>query len=273
MKRGSAARMYASASEFDVVPYVAQPAISRASETWANILIEPSFESSNCRARLRRAGTTLSWPTHFSPLSSTAMIAIPTPPALALTAISAVLARRTIGPRRSGCRELLFRRRREQRLARQANLAGVRLDAHHLHLDLIAKLEEIGHLSHARVRHLREVHQSVLTGKDLHERSVRLDALDRSFVCLPDFRRCCQTANDVDRSLRRGAVDRCNGGFAIVLHVDLRSGFLDDPADGFAAGADDVANAIFRNEDGEQPGSELRKLGAWLGNRCIHLVE
>src|SRR5438876_12304407 len=117
------------------------------------------------------------------------MIAIPTPPALALAPISAVLARRTIGPRRSGGRELLFRRRREQRLARKANLAGIRFYAHHLHLDLIAKLEEIGHLSDACVRHLGDMQQSVLTGKNLHERSVRLDAFDRSLVGLADFRR------------------------------------------------------------------------------------
>src|SRR5687768_10690789 len=56
--------------------------------------------------------------------------------------------------------QFLFRRRRKQRLTRQTNLAGIRLDADHLHLDFIAELEEIRHLADARVRHFGDVQQS-----------------------------------------------------------------------------------------------------------------
>src|SRR5713226_3273524 len=108
-------------------------------------------------------------------LSAPAVITLP-----AITPISAIFAGRAVGARRSGGSQLLFRRWRKQRLARESNLAGLRLDRDHLHLDFIAELEKIRHLADARVRHLRDVQQSVLTGKDLDERAVRLDALDRS---------------------------------------------------------------------------------------------
>ena len=41
---------------------------------------------------------------------------------------------------------------------------------------------------------------------------------------------------------RRGDRD-----LAVVLDVDLRAGLLDDPADGLATRADDVADAVLRN--------------------------
>ncbi|HEV8431799.1 MAG TPA: hypothetical protein VGR95_00185, partial [Thermoanaerobaculia bacterium] len=56
---------------------------------------------------------------------------------------TAVAARLAGGAFTRGC-ELLFGRGREQRLAGETDLAGVRLDADHLYLDLVADLEEIG---------------------------------------------------------------------------------------------------------------------------------
>src|SRR6185369_425193 len=46
-------------------------------------------------------------------------------------------------------RELFLGGRRKQRLAREADLAGVRLDADDLHFDLVADLEKIGDLADA----------------------------------------------------------------------------------------------------------------------------
>src|SRR5688572_20307406 len=80
------------------------------------------------------------------------------------------------------CRKLFLRRRRKERFARESDLARVRLDAHDLNLDLVSQLKEIGHLAHARMRHLGDMQQPVLTREDLDERSVRLDALDGAFV-------------------------------------------------------------------------------------------
>src|SRR5881394_482782 len=53
-------------------------------------------------------------------------------------AVGAIAAVRTVAARGSGRGELLLRRRRQQRLAREADLAGVGLDADHLHLRLVA---------------------------------------------------------------------------------------------------------------------------------------
>src|SRR5437762_2171440 len=98
--------------------------------------------------------------------------------------------------------QLLFGRRGKERLARQADLAAVRLDADHLHLDFVADLHDVGHLPDARVRHLGDVQQAVLSGEDLHERSVRLDALDRSLVVGSDLRRRGEALDDLDGALR-----------------------------------------------------------------------
>src|SRR5205085_4151918 len=161
--------------------------------------------------------------------------------------IAAAFARRTMIARFARSGQLLFRRRRKKRLARQTNLAGLRFDGDDLHFHFVADLIEIGDLTDAGVRHLADVQQSVLTGKDFDERSVRLDALHCPFVVLPDVRRCGQSADDVERALGRLAVGRRHGHLAVILDVDLRSGFFDDPANGLAARSDDVANALLPN--------------------------
>src|SRR5438552_3232365 len=191
----------------------------------------------------------------------------------ALSAIAAVFARRTVRASRRSGRKLLLGRRRKQRLARQTDLASVRLDADNLHFDFVAELEEIRYLSDARVCHLRDVQQSVLTRQNLDERAVRLDALHRTLVVLADFRRRGQAFDDVDGSLRGCSIDRRHGDFAVVLDIDLGSRLFDDPADRFAAGADDVANAILRNENRIEPRRELGELGLRFGDDVVHLVE
>src|SRR5213596_2534728 len=114
--------------------------------------------------------------------SRAAMIAVasittaPAPTTLARTARTARFARC------GGHRQLFFRRWRKKRLARQTDLAGVGLDADDLHFDFIAELHQVSDLTDARVRHLGDVQQSILTGKDLDKCAVRLDALDRSLV-------------------------------------------------------------------------------------------
>src|SRR5689334_1952297 len=90
-------------------------------------------------------------------------------------AATAFAARPSCLARGCGRGQFLLGWRRKKRLARQADLAAVRLDADHLHLDFVADLHEVRHLPDARVRHLGDVQQAVLSGQDLHERAVRLD--------------------------------------------------------------------------------------------------
>src|SRR5712692_6474908 len=95
------------------------------------------------RRRGRRRSTTLS-------LSAPAMIALSA--IAAISAVAAVLARRSIRARLARCCQLFLRGRREKRLSRQADLAGVRLDRDHLHFHFVAELEQIRDLTDARVR-------------------------------------------------------------------------------------------------------------------------
>src|SRR5262245_42187152 len=131
--------------------------------------------------------------------------------AAAMATAAAVAARAARLARCRGRGQLLFRWRRKKRLARQADLAALRLDADHLHFDFVADLHEVRHLPDARVRHLGDVQQAVLPGEDLHERAVRLDALDRALVVLPDLRRGGETLDDLDGPLRGAGVGRGDG--------------------------------------------------------------
>src|SRR5690349_2205874 len=161
-----------------------------------------------------------------------AMIAVASAEATAFATATAFAARAARLARCGSRGQLLLGGRRQQRLARQADLAAVRLDADHLHLDFVADLHEVRHLPDARVRHLGDVQQAVLPRENLHERAVRLDALHRAFVVRADLRRRGETLDDLDGALRRRRVGRGDGDLAVVLDVDLRARLLDDPADG-----------------------------------------
>src|SRR5258708_21423219 len=95
----------------------------------------------------------------------------------AVSATVAAAITTAIGPAAPRCRHLLLGGRREQRLAGEADLAGVGLDTHNLDLDFVAQLEEVRDLTAAAVRHLGDVQQPVLSGKELDECAVRADAL------------------------------------------------------------------------------------------------
>src|SRR5581483_2152390 len=193
--------------------------------------------------------------------------------AMTRTAITAIVAARCAVARFACSRELLLGRRWKQRLARQTDLAGIRLDADDLHFDLVADLEEIGHLADARVRHLGDVQQSVLTRQDLDECSVRFDALDGAFVIRADLRRGREALDDLDRAIRRCDIHRGDRHLAVIIDIDLRSGLFDDPADRLAARADDVADAILRLHDRVEARRELGELRLRLRDHRVHLVE
>ena len=175
------------------------------SYTFATAAATAAFAARGARAAIVAARTAIAVAAAESAAATvTARTAIAIAAAESTAVATAAIAARSRGPRATrGRGQLLLRRRRKQRLAREADLAGVGLDADDLHFDLVADLEEVRHLADARVRHLGDVQQSVLTRKDLDERSVRLDALDRAFVVLADLRRGGEALDDLDGALGR----------------------------------------------------------------------
>src|SRR5205085_6856648 len=85
-------------------------------------------------------------------------------------------------------------------LTRQANLPRL-VDFEHLHVDDVAFAQNIGHLAHPLVRELRDVHEAVGAGHDLHERAEVDDLAHGAPVDLADFRVRGLATDTVDGAL------------------------------------------------------------------------
>src|SRR5262245_11858386 len=127
----------------------------------------------------------------------------------------------------------------QQRLAREADLArGVDVD--HLHQDLVAFLDLGAHVLHVVIGHLRHVQEAVGAGQDLHERAEVDHPHHLAQVGLVQLGGGRQLLDDGDGLARGRLVHRGDRHAAVVLHVDLAAGALDDGADHLPAGADEV---------------------------------
>ena len=160
----------------------------------------------------------------------------------------------------------------KQHFPAQTDLAG-RVDVDHLHEELFAFLQLVAHVLHAVVRDLGDVEQAVGARHDLDERAEIGDALHLAHVGLVELGRGRQLLDDRNRLLRGGAVSRRDVHAAIVLHVDLHAGPLDDAADHLAARSDDVADLVHRNPDGDDARRKGRDVLAGGAERFLHLVE
>src|SRR5439155_7111643 len=81
----------------------------------------------------------------------------------------------------------LFHLHAEGFLARETDLP-VAVDVDHLDEHLVALLDDVGHLLHALLGELGDVHEAVDAGEDLDERPELRDALHRAQVELADLR-------------------------------------------------------------------------------------
>ena len=92
-------------------------------------------------------------------------------------------------------------------LARQPDLARL-VDLEDLDVDHVALFEDVGHLPHALVGELRDVHEAVGAGQDLDEGAEVDDLPHRAAVDLPDLGLGGDAADAVERLLHRVAVGR-----------------------------------------------------------------
>src|SRR5215468_2401704 len=135
----------------------------------------------------------------------------------------------------------------------QAHLAAL-VEAQELDLDLVAFLDDVGHLLHAARRELADVHEPVLGAEEVHERTEVDDLHHRAVVDVTDLWLGGDRLDPVDRRLDGLALGGRDLDGAIVLDVDLGAGLLHDLADHLAARADHFADLV---------GRDLHRLDAW----------
>ncbi len=79
--------------------------------------------------------------------------------------------------------------------------------------------------------------------------------------------------NRVNRLFHRGGVGGGNQNRAVVLNIDLATGLFDQSADNLAAGADDVANLVGFDMQGNDSRGVGRNFLARLLQRFLHHAE
>src|SRR5882762_7627883 len=161
---------------------------------------------------------------------------------------------------------------RQRFLARQPDLPGP-VHGDHLHQDLVAFLEHVLHLLHPRVGEIRDVHEPVGAGEDLHERAELHDPPHGAEIGLPHLRLLRERADHLDRLLHALAVGRGDGHLPVVLDVDAGSGAGDDVLDHLASRPDHVLDPADRNADGSDLRRVLGDVGARLLDRLRHLAQ
>ena len=128
-------------------------------------------------------------------------------------------------------------------------------------------------LAHALLVELADVHQAVGAGQDLDEGAEVGQALDQAHVELADLGLGGEALDDVDGLLGQQAVGRGDVDRAVVLDVDGHAGLRGDAPDGLAARADDVADLVGLDVDGEDARGVLVQLLARGGQRLGHLAQ
>src|SRR6185312_6281622 len=114
------------------------------------------------------------------------------------------------------------------------------VDRDDLDQDLVALLEDVGHLVDPLGVELRDVDEAVGARQYLHEGAEVDDATHHAIVELPHLRLGRQALDDVDRLLGRRVIRRSDADGPVVLDVDGHARLLDDGANHLAARSDDV---------------------------------
>src|SRR5579863_4061712 len=128
----------------------------------------------------------------------------------------------------------------EHRFARQVQ-PPLAIDFGDFNGDLVADVDHVFHALDALRRQLADVHETFLTGKDLHECTDRDNARDGSDVGFADDHLFGEILDDLFGFVAGLAVQRGDVDGSVVLDVDLRhAGIGDDLVDHLAAGADHV---------------------------------
>src|ERR1035441_8816196 len=154
-----------------------------------------------------------------------------------------------------------------------AELDLVAFERQNLDQNLVAFLQLVAHFAHAVLGDLADVQQAVGAGEDLDESAEIHQPHDLAQVGLAHFGHRGDVADDLERLVGRGFVGGRNMHGAVIVHVDLHAGLLDDAANHLAPWSDDVADLIGRNVDGVDARRVFRHVGARLLDGLLHLAD
>src|SRR5262249_40918810 len=154
-------------------------------------------------------------------------------------------------------------------LARQLD-AVVLVDGDHLHLQLVADLDHVLDPPDVLVVQLADVAQAVAARDDLDEGAEVLDRGDLALVDLADADLLGQRLDVHLGGRGPGGVVVRDVHRAVVLDVDLGAGRLLDALDGLAARADQQADLLRVDLQGQEPRRELADLLARLAEAGQH---
>src|SRR4051794_20166975 len=127
------------------------------------------------------------------------------------------------------------------------------VEAQHLDFDSVAQLDDIGDLADPLRGQLADVNEPVARSEKIHEGAEIDHFYDLAIVDDANFGFGHDTANPVDRGLRRISVYRGDLDGAVVVYIDLGPGRLGDLADDLAAGTDHLADLFLRNAEAGDP--------------------
>src|SRR5215472_10391677 len=151
--------------------------------------------------------------------------------------------------------------------------APLAVDLEHLDADDVAFAQLVADALDPLVRDLRDVHQAVAPRKDGDERAEVHEARHLALVDPPDLD---VGGDELDAPLRLAARRPRNRGDlhrAVALDVDGGAGLLGDLADDGAALADDVADLLRIDLEGDDGRRPLGHLLARLVDDAVHLAE
>ena len=143
----------------------------------------------------------------------------------------------------------------------------------HFHQHFIAFLHLIGHLIHAMVRQLGDVHQSIHPRQHLDERAKIHDLLDLAEIQFSNLHFFGDLVHAVDRLFGRGFIVGGDRHGAIVLHVHLDAAGRDNVPDNFSAWSDHFADLVGLNLQGVDAWRIRRHGRPWRFERRPHSAE
>src|SRR3972149_5203032 len=129
---------------------------------------------------------------------------------------------------------------------------------------LVADLDHVLDLAHPTVGELGDVHQAFLAGQHLHEGAEVHQPGDAAQVHLADLHLTDNLLDHLHRPPRRLLVHGGDVDAPVLLDVDLGAGLLGDLVDPLAAGADDLADPLRVDLDGQ----DTRRVGRQRRARC-----
>src|SRR5439155_5086344 len=154
-----------------------------------------------------------------------------------------------------------------------AQLDLIAFERQDLDQDLVAFLQLVTHLFDARFGDLADVQQAVSAREDLDKRAEIDQPHNLAQIRLTDFGRGRDIGDDLQRFPRRSLVGRRDMHRAVVFHIDLDAGLLDDAADDFASRSNHLADLVLRNVQGVDARRVLRHLWSRRGQGLRHLIE